>query len=1250
MDIVAPPYAPPQAAYNDGQDLDPYMAGFQAGAALARSKPASVNTISAHAPLMHTQQLSTPAVDPANAVEMAAQAAALAAANIIRRQYYGHPGSAGQQASWPAHPMPPTPDILRPTVPGQLMGYGFYPPAPPTTAPIADTNPFVVTSASQNHLTPSLDDGSSAYFPGLMGSSPESGLENSFSYLDTLNLDADLSLLADQILDTSACGVSEDSGSEGYHTLSSISLANVSATSDVCEHAPKEARPSKSKRKADDAAIVPLGTAAAAEGADMPSQPKKKRAGRKPRAVDGRDDKPRRKGRPPKAKATVHCAVDEEQDTSMQASNAPPTSLASPEGLGVQLLADAAATASESSIPPSSSIALTSSVPLEPSIPDVFPTTSLASPTASLLPTTEGGLTLLETGSLSSSDATDMVKGESNSSGGGAIKHQRKVAHNAIERRYRNNINDRITELRLVVPALNGPKIRDAKGSKRHLPNPDTDTSDSDGDELIDGVSVAKKLNKATILRKSTEYILYLKNRCAKLEDDKRRLSALVESLGGADLLRKVSKDGSTGAHLINQQRSGMNSEQLYRDEKSAQRVPHPSSPSSQSSSSSSAPLSPSSTSSTATLSPSPANNGGIRMMAMMLLSVCVLYAPSPFEQLDAVHRHVQGKILGTQGPQLASVDSAPGAWHLALIALWSIMKFILPVLSAVTLLFSTPKKANVTAKAATASALASQRVQQTWQSLESQLRSLTGRRIKPTVWGCARELFAYMRFCALGRVAGHDDENGIYAAAVAKVAGALLEADANGKNRTTSASYKIYLSLHTLNYACRASPGRLPPATRSRILLVAALELKLVAQSMDSRLWAALWARFADSFWRQGTDLANSDCACQEESEVGWVTRWDEVGVECFIRDGLWCRDMRGASSEGTPRKASVELDYDEPERLIPIPSTPLSHIAHLHRLHILRSILSSASGAAYLCAPTFAPMHVDRPEMEEIAARLRHVLHDSSKSRDALGGYFAGLSVAMARWKMRRDQDGIKALRAAEQVLQNTQWDARVHKAAGQGAHLAQEVDLFRMRKVTAVGLFCYGSRRCELSHSVVARGESVFAGVVGLVSGRQNAVGRDGDVLRDVATLLEFLCLTWGLEACLEGIDDVGRTMESLMTSESAEMEKLTQAAESHEDEGSTDESESDTDSFEDDSENETVSVNVSSAHAVRYAHATENSMSRCQRRAETLRTAMKKSYARMHAIASEMRGLDGVKIYVDIVNGINSIVTEASNMDS
>ncbi|KAF5123088.1 hypothetical protein DV495_004074 [Geotrichum candidum] len=75
-----------------------------------------------------------------------------------------------------------------------------------------------------------------------------------------------------------------------------------------------------------------------------------------------------------------------------------------------------------------------------------------------------------------------------------------KTSHNMIEKRYRTNINDKILALRDCVPSLRcivtgGPK----------------------GEEDLEGLSPASKLNKATVLTKATEYILHLQKRNAEL-------------------------------------------------------------------------------------------------------------------------------------------------------------------------------------------------------------------------------------------------------------------------------------------------------------------------------------------------------------------------------------------------------------------------------------------------------------------------------------------------------------------------------------------------------------------------------------------------------------------------------------------------------------------------------------------------------------------------------------------------------------
>ncbi|KAI8343467.1 helix-loop-helix DNA-binding domain-containing protein [Chlamydoabsidia padenii] len=106
----------------------------------------------------------------------------------------------------------------------------------------------------------------------------------------------------------------------------------------------------------------------------------------------------------------------------------------------------------------------------------------------------------------------------------------KKVAHNAIERRYRNNINDRIRELQQVVPAL----CQDHHHRQSMTPqSDDDDNTDEELEEEEDGIPVAKKLNKATILQKATEYIHYLKYAQQLLRQENDMLQHIIQSLPG---------------------------------------------------------------------------------------------------------------------------------------------------------------------------------------------------------------------------------------------------------------------------------------------------------------------------------------------------------------------------------------------------------------------------------------------------------------------------------------------------------------------------------------------------------------------------------------------------------------------------------------------------------------------------------------------------------------------------------------------
>lgn len=84
-----------------------------------------------------------------------------------------------------------------------------------------------------------------------------------------------------------------------------------------------------------------------------------------------------------------------------------------------------------------------------------------------------------------------------------------KTSHNMIEKRYRNKINDKISILKDCVPSL---RILEAADSIE-----------------LDGLQPAKKLNKATILAKATEYIKHLEAKNTQLAAENARLRSNIE-------------------------------------------------------------------------------------------------------------------------------------------------------------------------------------------------------------------------------------------------------------------------------------------------------------------------------------------------------------------------------------------------------------------------------------------------------------------------------------------------------------------------------------------------------------------------------------------------------------------------------------------------------------------------------------------------------------------------------------------------
>ncbi|KAF4554935.1 Hypothetical protein D9617_3g020040 [Elsinoe fawcettii] len=106
----------------------------------------------------------------------------------------------------------------------------------------------------------------------------------------------------------------------------------------------------------------------------------------------------------------------------------------------------------------------------------------------------------------------------------------KKTSHNVIEKRYRNNLNTKIMELRESVPSLRAM----TKGS-----------AEEDDSEELDGLTPAHKLNKSTIMAKATEYIKHLEKRNKTMADEmdalKTRMAALEQAYARNSAMANVT-------------------------------------------------------------------------------------------------------------------------------------------------------------------------------------------------------------------------------------------------------------------------------------------------------------------------------------------------------------------------------------------------------------------------------------------------------------------------------------------------------------------------------------------------------------------------------------------------------------------------------------------------------------------------------------------------------------------------------------
>ncbi|ORY87515.1 hypothetical protein BCR35DRAFT_351402 [Leucosporidium creatinivorum] len=127
---------------------------------------------------------------------------------------------------------------------------------------------------------------------------------------------------------------------------------------------------------------------------------------------------------------------------------------------------------------------------------------------------------------------------------GGEKRKKGEKGHNAVERRYRNNINNHLAALRDAIPALRHLKPLPSMPASRRRASQFTLSTAAQGPTpagLVDGVLAAKTLSKGSILGKSIEYIHYLQGaRADGIEDIELFKAVVQEMVGGGQALIDV--------------------------------------------------------------------------------------------------------------------------------------------------------------------------------------------------------------------------------------------------------------------------------------------------------------------------------------------------------------------------------------------------------------------------------------------------------------------------------------------------------------------------------------------------------------------------------------------------------------------------------------------------------------------------------------------------------------------------------------
>lgn len=130
------------------------------------------------------------------------------------------------------------------------------------------------------------------------------------------------------------------------------------------------------------------------------------------------------------------------------------------------------------------------------------------------------------------SSSGDEKSGTSGSPGDGEPP-VKKTSHNVIEKRYRNNLNDKILELRDSVPSLRAMHKGSGEGT---------------GSEDLDGLAPAHKLNKSTVMAKATEYIKHLEKRNKTISDEMDEMKSRLALLEKAFARSSAAQDRQINA------------------------------------------------------------------------------------------------------------------------------------------------------------------------------------------------------------------------------------------------------------------------------------------------------------------------------------------------------------------------------------------------------------------------------------------------------------------------------------------------------------------------------------------------------------------------------------------------------------------------------------------------------------------------------------------------------------------------------